>query len=256
MRKSRSAKPFFYEGGKEGFLLIHGFTGSPWEMRYLGGRLNEQGYTVYAPLLRGHGTSPEEMIKTRWVDWYESVEEGFEKLKGSCERVYVAGLSMGGVLALHLAAHNPVDAVISLSAAFLLDDPKLMLLPLARQFPINLIYRYEKEVGRDIRDPAARKEMICYAKTPVPCIVSLVELIEHVKLDLREVRVPALIIHALNDHLVPYKNSQFVYERIRSPIRKKVTLMRSYHVITVDVEKEKVAESILDFVKPLPERKK
>lgn len=244
----RGASPFFYRGGSDGFLLVHGFTGSPWEMRFLGKRLHQRGYTVLAPRLKGHGTSPEQMITTRWRDWQKSVVEGWERLGRVCERRVVVGLSMGGVLALHLAAHYPVDAVISLSAPFRLQDPKLKLLPLAKRFPVNLLYRYERELGRDIKDPAARRSMVCYSKTPVPCVVSLMELMTHVWDDLEEVRAPLLVLHAKQDHTVPFENSSLIYEKVGSLVKRLVPLERSYHVVTVDVEKERVAQLIVEFV--------
>jgi len=94
---------FTLSGGKIGILVIHGFTGSPVTIKPWANYLNQIGYTVSAPCLPGHGTTWQAMNETTWQDWYEAVEQAFIELKSKCERVFVAGFSMGGSLALRLA---------------------------------------------------------------------------------------------------------------------------------------------------------
>src|SRR5512140_2984466 len=109
----QGAEPFLLPGGETGCLLIHGYTGTPFEMRMLGDFLAQAGYTVLAPRLSGHATQPEDMLRGRWQDWQASVEDGLNLLKGCTERQVVMGLSLGGVLALLTAARFPVSGVVS-----------------------------------------------------------------------------------------------------------------------------------------------
>lgn len=108
---------FFFAGGPTGCLLVHSFSGSPPEMRPMGEYLTAQGLTVLGVRLAGHGTSPEDMAKTTWHDWVASAAEGLRELQGQCSKVFAAGLSMGGLLVLHLAAHHPLagGAVIKIT---------------------------------------------------------------------------------------------------------------------------------------------
>ncbi len=99
--------PFFLEGGSIGVLLIHGFTGSPPEMRLVGDYLHQRGFTVSGPLLPGHGTTVEDMNRCQWTDWTNHVEKALADLQARCETVFVGGLSMGSLLTLYLAAHHP-----------------------------------------------------------------------------------------------------------------------------------------------------
>ena len=116
------AEPFLLPGGTKGVLLIHGFTGSPSEMRLLGDYLHQLGYTVLAVRLCGHGTNVKELRETNWRHWFSTVENGYHILKGLCSKITVVGLSMGGLLSLKLAAEYPVSKVVSLSTPIYIAD--------------------------------------------------------------------------------------------------------------------------------------
>src|SRR5204862_768650 len=112
------AEPFLYRAGNVGCLLVHGFTSAPWEMRGLGRYLADRGITAAAPLLAGHGTSPQDLHETTWHDWYTSVSNALEELRAMCSTVYVAGLSLGGALAIYTAAQRRkvVAGVVAMSS--------------------------------------------------------------------------------------------------------------------------------------------
>ena len=245
----KGGESFFLKRGKTGCLLIHGFTGSPYEMREMGEYLSQRDITALGVRLAGHATTPEDMFRTRWIDWYLSVEKGLEELKRVCEVTFAAGLSMGGLLTLHLATHQKLAGIIPLAGAIRLKDWRLVFLPLAKLWPIKSIYKFDREIGKDIKDKEAAEKMVCYSKTPVPCVGSLLELIEHTRADLREIRVPALIIQSKYDHTVPPDNAKFIYEQISSKEKELVELENSYHVITVDYDKEIVFKKTYEFIK-------
>ena len=115
-------EPIFKKTSSRGCLLLHGFTSCPFELRLLGDYLQDEGYTVSIPLFPGHGTSPKDMKKYKWMDWYQSAKEALFELRKTCQTVYVIGLSMGGSIALHLAAHYEVDGIVALAPGLYLKN--------------------------------------------------------------------------------------------------------------------------------------
>ena len=128
------SEPVFIEGNKTGLLLIHGFTGTPYEMKPLSKYLAAEGYTISVPLLKGHGTKPQDLLSCSWYDWFSDVKENLFLLRKTCKKIIVIGLSTGGTLALHLAAHYQVEGVVALAPALILKEKKLKLLPFALHF--------------------------------------------------------------------------------------------------------------------------
>lgn len=239
------AEPLFRKGSRDGFLFIHGFTGAPYEGREIAERLHrELNLTVSVPLLPGHGTHPRDLLKVTWVDWYLHVREAYFNLQNLCSRIFVCGQSMGGALALHLASHHPVDGVITLAGAVFLKDWRLHLLPLARRL---LTYQH-KSKGPDIRNKELKQHVPSYPKYPIKSVDELLALLNHVRMDLMEVTAPALLIHSRKDRTVSYDNLDYIYRHIASPQKRKVTLEQSYHVISIDVEKEQVYQEIKQFI--------
>src|SRR2546428_12082667 len=168
-------RPFRIRGGTRGCLLIHGFAGTPPEMRGLGAYLAAAGYDVMGPLLAGHGLTPEAMALTRWPDWAASAELAYETLRQDCTEVFVAGQSLGGTLALHLAATNPaVKGVVAIGA---MGSPAYF-----RAWRVKGIGAL-KYVGRwdvpavecDLGDPSALRLLHSYARRPTACIERLLQ---------------------------------------------------------------------------------
>ncbi len=238
------AEPVFHKGNGTGILLLHGFTGSPYEMKELGHRLQTEGYTVSIPLLRGHGTRAKDLIPCKWYDWFEDAKQALFKLRKTCSKVIVTGLSTGATLALHLAAHYQVEGVVALSPALILKGFSPKLLPYV---PPVIRYR-SKEGGPDISDEKARKEAVSYSKTPIKAAKQILKLYAHVKMDLPEIYVPVLLIQAEHDHVVDMAGAQWIYDHISSKDKRFLKLPRSFHVITLDVEKEIVFRETEQFI--------
>lgn len=251
MKVREGAESFTFKKGDVSCLLIHGFTGSPWEMREMGEYLASKDITVIAPRLPGHGTEPEDMYNTGWQDWYGEVEKAYNEAKKNSSEVFCAGLSMGGLLTLHLATHQGLKGIIPLAAPVYLREIKLLFLPILRS-PLGKIiqkfYKYDKEVGKDIKDESVKDKLICYDKTPIPCAVSLVELMNHTRQDLEKITVPALIMQSKYDHTVPPGNAKYIHQKIKSKEKEVIILENSYHVITVDHDKEKVFSETYKFI--------
>lgn len=236
------AEPFFLPGGPAGVLLVHGFTGAPSEMRLAGDYLHQLGYTVLAPRLAGHGTTPEDMAKTTWTHWYNSVEDAYHVLATTCSSVAAVGLSMGGLLALKLASEYPIAKLAALSAPIYIADKRLRLLPLYRIFT-NFVPKKRKRLPG-----SADEYSISYDKTPLRGLSSLLNLINHVDELLPSITVPALIIQSQKEHTVEPESAQYIYNRLGSAEKELVWLTKSGHIITLDVEREQVFQEIARFL--------
>lgn len=236
------AEPFFLPGGETGILIVHGFTGAPSEMRLVGNYLNNLGYTVLAPRLLGHGTTPEDMAKTSWPHWYSSVEDGYHILQGTCQEVAAVGLSMGGLLTLKLASEYPVSKLALLSTPIYIANRRLKLLPLYRMFT-NFVRKKRKRL------PAGGEEYsISYDLTPLNSLSSLLKLIEHIVQLLPSITLPTLVMQSLREHTVEPESAQYIYNNLGSINKKLVWLNKSGHIITLDAERELVFAEIGRFL--------
>ncbi len=236
--------PFFFEGGPTGCLLIHGFSGSPPEMRLMGEFLAGKGLTVLGVRLAGHGTSPEDMATTTWRDWVASAEEGLRELQRRCEQVFVAGLSMGGLITLHLAARHPLPGIIVMAAPAYIADWRFRFLPLAQYF----IRWVTPDIESDLTDPEAEERVFSYKRLPIRCVVSLRELLRLVRQDLPQVKAPALIMQGEEDHHVPADSAPIIFEELGTAEKEIVWWPNSGHCITVDSEREAVWARAFEFI--------
>lgn len=236
--------PFFFEGGDIGCLLIHGFTGSPPEMRGMGEYLAGKGLTVLGVQLAGHGTTPEEMARTGWRDWVASAEEGLRELGGRCQQTFVGGLSMGGVLTLYLAARHPIAGAIVMAAPTRLRDWRAAFVPIAKHFV--RWHRPGEETG--LTDPTAQERMWSYDRIPTVCIDQILQLIRLVRQELPRIHVPLLIMHGTHDRHVPSDCAREIYERVGSQDKELVWLHNSGHAITEDSERREVWQRAHEFI--------
>lgn len=237
-------RPFFHAAGPTGVLLVHGFSSGPSQMRAFGNFLASVNITNVGVLLAGHGTTPDDMRCTTWPDWYASVERGYEQLKDyGCQRIFVAGLSLGGTLALHLAANRPLDGIVVINAP--------IYLPQFIKGAIGLLggaIPYLNKMFSDVRDPVAREQQRGYTRTPVECYTSLIDFLTLVRAELPRISAPALVIYSRNDHVVMTPNSHHIYAQLGSHDKKLIVLHRGYHVATVDYDKGDVFARSHDFI--------
>jgi carboxylesterase len=238
------AEPFSAPGGPHGALVLHGFTGTPQSMRGLAQALADAGFRVELPLLPGHGTSVEDMEATSWADWSAAAETAYEKLAAECERVVVAGLSMGGTLTAWLATRHPEIAGIAVINGCI-DPPA----PALRNILDMMVAQGVAEVpgiGSDIALPGARE--VSYGRTPISCTMSLMNELDDLKRDLGAISSPVLILTSTEDHVVPTVSSDTLAEGVSGPVER-VTLARSYHVATLDFDKELIEQETVAFAR-------
>jgi len=235
---------FAMEGGPVGCLLLHGFTGSPPEMRLLGDFLHQRGISVSAPLLAGHGTTPKDLNHTRWQDWFSSAEEGLLSLRARCDLVFVAGLSMGTLLAIHLAAkHHDVAGIVLYSPALKVANKLLPLLHLLGPF----IKQWPKEES-DLTESGAEGRIWSYPTWPTRGVSQLVKLMRVVLAELGDVRVPALIFYSTLDRSIHPSAAKLTFDGLGSSDKDLITLHNSGHVMTVDSERESIFARTYEFI--------
>ncbi|MFI8234036.1 alpha/beta hydrolase [Streptomyces sp. NPDC085900] len=237
------AEPFRHEGGEVGVLLCHGFTGSPQSLRPWAEYLAERGLTVSLPLLPGHGTRWEDMQLTGWQDWYAEVDRELRALVERCEQVFVAGLSMGGALALRLAAKHgdAVSGVVVVNPANKVHGLSAYALPVARH-----LVRTTKGIASDIAKEGSTE--LGYDKVPLHAAHSLRNFFRLVDSELPQVTQPLLLLHSPQDHVVPPVDSARILGRVSSRDVREVLLEQSYHVATLDHDADRIFEESLAFI--------
>ena len=214
-------------------------------MHELGKEIAQKGYTVLGPRLSGHGTHPEDMEKTTYQDWMKDIEKGFRELKETCTQIFVIGLSMGGTLTLYLAEKYPeIKGIIPINAAVDLPGMK----DYYNQIKNN-DERFVDGIGSDIK--MADVEELAYSKTPVKSMGDLLKLMEPIRRNLDKITVPTLIISSKVDHVVPPENSKEIFESISSNNKRIIYLEDSYHVATLDHDKERIAKECISFIERL-----
>ncbi len=236
------AQPYSAGAGRIGILFCHGFTGSPWSMLEWARFSVDAGYRVSLPRLPGHGTSWQELDATSWRDWYAAVDREFRTLRTQCDQVFVAGLSMGGALALRLAQKH-ADSV----AGLMLVNPAVMGYPVTRAIPfLHRFVRSAAAIGSDIADPSVSE--MAYERTPLRAANSMVRLWADVRACLDLVHCPVLVFRSATDKVVPAASTQFVLAHISSEEVTERVLTRSRHVATMDYDKEQIFRESLAFI--------
>ncbi len=237
--------PYWLGDGRRGVLLLHGFAGTPPEMRPLAEALVGRGFVVHAPLLAGHGTTPEEMELTTHRDWIASAERGLAELQERCQAVGLAGQSMGATLALHLAANRPRPrAVVSQAGFTWIHDWRLTLLPALRH-----LIRWQVPSDRvDLYQAEAIRQLFSYRRRPTRAILELRRLCRLVRGELPAVFRPLLVLQGGRDSVVDPANASEILARVSSDVRAFQLFPRSGHGLSVDVDREQVAQLGADWL--------
>jgi carboxylesterase len=239
-----TAEPFFFPGGPTGVLLVHGFTGTPKEMRWMGESLAGRGYTVLGIRLAGHATRPEDLVRSRWQDWLASVEDGWHLLEGLVQNAFLAGLSMGGALSLLFAVTHQVGGVVAMSTPFdLPPDPRLPFIKILRW----IIPQVPKGPS-DWRNTEAAQDHVDYPAYPTRSIAELRDLLAAMRDALPEVKVPVLLVHSQDDAGVDPENAQRIYDRLGSQDKQLFFVRDCGHVVTREPERERIFEKTADFI--------
>jgi carboxylesterase len=248
---------FFFPGDGVSALLIHGLSGTPFEMRYLGERLAAAGVRVCGIRLAGHAGAPEELGAATHAQWYETAVEGFERLRRYGDPVVVVGLSMGAVLGARLTEDQgeAVAGLVELAPAFFLPPLVRAALGGVGIFAVIRDCVYLRGRGSDIHDNIARREHPSVRLMPLSAVFELLKLSAIVRSKLRRITQPVLIMHSRRDHTCPMRrNVNYLLKHLGSRQKRAVILEESFHVITVDSDKDRVASEVVEFVNSMRTR--
>ncbi len=242
------AEPFAFPGAgadaRTGVLLVHGFTGTPFSMRPWGEHLASEGFTVRGPLLPGHGTRWQDANATTHEQWVQAVSSAFDELAAECDRVFVAGLSMGGTLSLRLAELRPADV-----AGLVLVNPSLLTQRLDAKL-LPLLARLTPSwapIGNDIKKPGVTE--LAYDKLPTRAMMNVRRLWSETRPDLHRITAPLLVFRSREDHVVEPASVQLLLAGVGSSDAAEVVLEDSYHVATLDNDAPKIFRESAQWIR-------
>ncbi len=238
-----NSENFYLSGGKTGVLLLHGFTGSPASVLPWARGIHEAGFTVSVPRIAGHGTRWQDLNKSTWEDWYDSVESAFRTLKANCDRVFVGGFSVGGALALKLAQNHgsEIEGLLLLNPS-IFDERKFFNVVPALKYLLPSI----KGGASDVAKPGAPKHG--YDRIPLKALDSVRHLWRHVEHDLYLIDLPILIGYSINDHVVNPNCSHTIIDNVSSPSIREIIFEQSFHNVSLDYELEDLVSESIEYI--------
>jgi carboxylesterase len=240
------SEPFAADGGRIGVVVSHGFTGAPASVRPWAQYLADAGYSVRSPLLPGHGASWRETNRSRWPQWYETVEASYRELAARCDVVFGAGLSLGACLVTRLAEQHP-DKI----AGLVLVNPAYGTRRIDAKFApyISWAVRSRPAIGGDIKKPGIAEP--AGDRTPVVAFASMLKLWKVTVADLGAVRAPVLMYRSRIDHVLDDLSGQLLKAGAVNTTVREVILENSYHVATIDNDAPQIFEGSVDFIESL-----
>jgi len=244
-------KPYYFKGNNgKAVLLLHGWTSTPYELRRLARYLNESGYTVFGPLLKGHGTVYTDLENVNYADWLKDASTAYKKLREDHNQVFVGGTSMGASLALCLAKERKdIDGLILMAAPYKIRYEKLV--ELTARF-LSLFKKYHnKFYPFTFGSRRTITRVISYQRYPISSVLELMKLINFSRKNLNKIEQPCIIMQSSSDHIIAKKSLKKIYDGINSRKKAKKYIKRSYHTFVSDIKSEHVFEEILKFIKSI-----
>ncbi len=236
------AEPWSTPGAAVGVLVLHGFTGNPSSVRPLAEAFAAAGHAVEMPRLPGHGTVVEDLMQTTWEDWSAAAEAALGRLADRTEVQFVAGLSMGGSLSCWLAVHHPeLAGVICVNPAI----APVQEMRVAVQQLVDAGETVMTGIGSDIADPDVVES--AYADTPLAPLLTLFDASAEIVPELGAIAQPLLLFTSPEDHVVPPTDSDMLEATVSGPVER-VSCARSYHVATLDYDRELICERSVEWV--------
>lgn len=243
--KIKQPQPFTFEAGKRAVLLLHGFTGHSADVRMLGRYLQKQGYTCHAPIYRGHGAPPEELIQATPDQWWEDVQNALEHLRelGHTE-IAVAGLSLGGVLGLRIAYSEPIKAILPMCSPMFFDNEE----QLKGGFK-HFAKEYKQLEGKS--DEVIQQEMNELLDLSETVFDELGDFIQDVHDHIDHIYTPTYIAQGSLDQMINKESATYIYENVEADHKELKWYEKSGHGITFDQEKDQLHEDIYNFLESL-----
>ncbi|QWH20066.1 alpha/beta fold hydrolase [Bacillus mycoides] len=245
MMKLASPKPFTFEGGDRAVLLLHGFTGNSADVRMLGRFLEKKGYTCHAPIYKGHGVPPQELVRTGPEDWWKDVMNAYQHLKDQgYEKIAAVGLSLGGVFSLKLAYTLPILGVVPMCAPMYIKSEEIM-------YQGILAYAREYKKREQKSPERIEQEMFEFKQTPMNTLKALQELIRDVRNNVDMIYAPTFVVQARHDEMINTDSANIIYNGVESTLKDIKWYEDSTHVITLDKERDVLHEDVYNFLEQL-----
>ena len=240
------AEPFLVKGGKTGILFIHGFTSTPQEFRNASVFLNKKGYTIYAPLLPGHGTRSEKLLLVKWQDYIEKISQDIKLLSDVCDEIYLVGSSFGGIIAMSLPKNEKVKGIVVCGSPIFFKNYKIrrILLAVMNNIKNFVTKRYQKLVKQRKLD----KNFVCYQSVPISSLYHLLKIINYTKKRINKVKTPILIVQSKIDAVVDKKSVSYIYNNVKSKQKYVFWVPDSYHNVMIDKYQNQVYDKINLFI--------
>ncbi|MFH1209769.1 MAG: alpha/beta fold hydrolase [archaeon] len=244
---NEKAKPYFYKQGKICCLLLHGYTSTPDDFRYLTPFLLKKKLSVHTPLLKGHGTDPLDLANTNYKDWMKSAEDALEKVEKQYNKIFIIGNSIGGNLAFLLKQNKKVKGIISLGTPlfFRFGLTIRLFLPFMYLFKDFQKKYYPEEIRKVIED----NKKVHYKYYPVNTAFSVLKIMKMTKKNLVNIEKPVLVMQSSKDITLDNDNALYIFNKIKSINKKLVFIPDSYHVFIMDKYKEMAFDEIYEFIK-------
>ncbi len=238
--------PWYSGSGTHGILLLHGFTSTPIEMRGLGEHLHSIGYRCAIPALPGHATTPEDLQSVHWHEWVDAALHEADTLLAECTSVAVVGQSMGGNIALHVAALRPrIGAVATLGAPLRFHDLRIAVLPVMK----HVLRWHTPGHDVDLHSPEAVADLDSYGRWPTAAILELSRLLARTEHLLPCIRQPVLLLHGGHDRTVsPSNAAAFEHRLTGSSAKRRKMYWRDGHALTVDTDRNDVYEDVASWL--------
>jgi carboxylesterase len=246
------AEPFFLPRGEVGCLLIHGFTGTPFEMREMGEYLGACGFSALGVRLFGHATTKEDLYRVNWQDWASTVEDGYQILSGVASQIFIIGLSMGSLLAIKFSRYNPVQGLVLISTPYYAPDPRLNTIGPFLPY-IRHVYRSYAKSDSHWDDPRAGLNHIEYDGYPLRGVQEVGTILGEAVSLLPKLRIPTLLVHSLQDRSVIFDHARLVMHALGSSHKRLKVLERSAHNVPRDSERRSVFEDCASFIRQVLE---
>ncbi len=246
-------KGFFFQGNNgKAVILIHGWSSTPYTIRKLGEYLNKKGYTVIGPRLTGHGTSPDDLEGVVWQDWLDNLDGVYKNITQRYDKVFVAGTSLGGNLAILLAEKYPKIKGLILLATPYKTKSKIkttILIKLIKLSGIKYLNKYYPAKVKTLG--TAITPMVSYQRYPVKSVEELMKGVSASIKIMQNIKQPCFIIQSKDDHMINLDSAEKIYNRIASKIKKKKYLQNTYHSFISDVNNQYVFKDIYNFMEQI-----
>ncbi len=238
-------KPFTFKAGKRAVLLLHGFTGNSADVRMLGRYLQERGYTCHAPVYKGHGVPPEELVTSGPEDWWKDVTQAYEYLQNEgYDEIAVAGLSLGGVFSLKLGYTLPIKGIVTMCAPMYIKSEEVMY-----EGVLHYAKEYKRLEGKSREE--IETEMAAFQKTPMKTLKALQDLIADVRRHVDMIYAPTFVVQARHDDMINTDSANIIYNEVEATVKKIKWYEESGHVITFDKERDQLHEDVYAFLEQL-----